>query len=125
MAATHLVDPDPAPLLIVGGAEDKADDCAILRELIRLGGGSSARVAVVTVASQVPREVGAGYVGTLTRLGAAHVEPVDVRERAQADDPAVLRAIEDASAVYFSGGIQGRIARLVGGTELHALLRRR
>jgi len=125
MSATELLEPDPGALLIVGGAEDKTGDCVILRELVRLGGGPSARIAVLTVASQFPREVGASYVRTLTRLGAAHVEPVDVRERAQADDPAVLRAIEDASAVYFSGGIQVRIARLIGGTELHAVLRRR
>src|SRR5205085_1441064 len=52
-------------------------------------------------------------------------EPVDIRVRAEADHPAVLSAIEDATAVYFSGGDQARIAALVGGTAFEAVLHRR
>jgi cyanophycinase len=125
MVSIEWLEPTGGPLVIVGGAEDKTGACVILRELVRLAGGALARIAVVTVASGYPSLVGARYVDVLTGLGAGHVEPVHVEYRAAADDPASIRVIEDASAVYFTGGIQSRIARRVGGSALAIVLHAR
>jgi cyanophycinase len=125
MGSIDLLERDCGPLLIVGGAEDKTGPCAILRELVRLAGGASARIVVLTAASEFPREVGAMYVDVLTRLGAGHVEPVHVRTRGEADHPEVLQAIERASAAFFTGGIQSRITDSIRGSRLHAALARR
>src|SRR4051812_21738593 len=125
MGTIDLLEPDCGPLLIVGGAEDKTGPCVILRELVRLAGGASARIAVLTAASEFPREVGCTYVDVLTRLGAGRVEPIHVRSRSEADRPETLRAIEGASAAFFTGGIQARIADSIRGTGLHASLERR
>lgn len=125
MGSTDLLEPTRGPLLIVGGAEDTSGACVILRELVRLGGGASAHIAVVTAASQFPLQVGERYVDVLTRLGAGRVQAVHIRDRSEADRPEVRRSIQDASAVYFTGGIQSRIAELIGGTGLQATLHRR
>ena len=108
MGAIDQLESGGGPLVIVGSAEDKTGACVVLRELIRLAGGASARIAERTVASQFPLRVGARYVEILTRLGAGHVEPIDARDRAEADRPHALQLIEAASAVYFTGGDQAR-----------------
>jgi cyanophycinase len=125
MGAINLPEPDCGPLLIVGGAEDKTGGCIILRELVRLAGSASARIAVLTVASEYPREVGDRYVDVLTHLGAGHVEQVHVQHRGEANPPEVLRAVDLASAVYFAGGIQSRITRMVADTALADSIHRR
>jgi cyanophycinase len=106
MRAIGFPEPGGGPLVIVGGAEDKAGACVVLRELVGLAGGASTRIAVLTVASEFPLQVGARYIEVLTRLGAGHVEALHVRDRGEAGRPDALRAIEAASAIYFTGGIQ-------------------
>ena len=113
------------PLVIVGGAEDKQDDCRILREFVRLAGGAKARVVVMTVASEWPDEVGAAYSEVLQRLGAKSVQALDVRTREQASEPALVQALDKATAVFFTGGDQMRITNLLGGTPADQALHRR
>jgi cyanophycinase len=115
----------PGPLVIIGGAEDKKGQCGVLREFVRLAGGSKARLIVMTVASEAPDEVGALYQQVFERLGARHVQVLDVRQRDQAGDPTLLGAVEKATAVFFTGGDQMRITNLLGGTAVDRLLRHR
>ena len=51
----------PGKLLLIGGGEDKEGDCAILKEFVRLSEGAKARVALMTVATDHPKESGAEY----------------------------------------------------------------
>jgi cyanophycinase len=113
------------PLVIIGGAEDKRGPCRILAEFVRLGGGPKARVVVMTVASEIPTEVGAVYDDVFRRLGAKQVQVLDVRQREQANDPALAEAITAASAVFFTGGDQVRITNLLGGTPTDRALHHR
>ena len=41
-------------LLIIGGNEDKVGDCAILKKFVALAGGRSAKIAVLTTATELP-----------------------------------------------------------------------
>jgi cyanophycinase len=125
MDTFDLPTPSGGPLVIVGGAEDKTEECVVLRELLRLAGGASARIAVLTLASQFPHEVGATYVDVLTRLGAGQVEAVHIRQPHEANLLETHRAVETASAVFFTGGIQSRITGLIKATHLETLLHRR
>src|SRR3954465_1492479 len=102
MGAIEPLEPNCAPLVIIGGAEGKTGACIILRDLVRLAGGASARIAVLTVASEFPRQVGDRYVNVLTRLGAGHVEPVHIGRGVPRDLAEAVRAIEQASAVFFT-----------------------
>src|SRR5215211_4064676 len=96
----------PGPLVIVGGAEDKRGECVILAEFLRLAGGPKAEILVMTVATQLPVEVGAEYTAVFERLGARQVHTWHVNSRQDANDPVLVEAIASASGVYFTGGNQ-------------------
>jgi cyanophycinase len=115
----------PAPLVIIGGAEDKTGDCRVLREFVRLAGGARGRLAVMTVATEHQSDVGAEYVRVFHKVGVKSVQPVEVTSRAEAADETVLEALEKATGVFFTGGNQMRITNLLGGTAIDQLLRRR
>lgn len=112
-------------LVIIGGAEDKEGDCKILREFVRLSGGLSARIVVMTVATELPKEVGDNYIRVFERLGVEDVRIADTVERADASSSSVLEAIDKATGVFFTGGDQARITDILRGTELHKALMRR
>jgi cyanophycinase len=115
----------PGPLIIIGGAEDRTGPCTILREFLRLSGGVKARIVVLTVASEHPREVGAEYLECLQRLGAKQVQVMDVREREQAHAAELIEAVSQATGVFFTGGDQLRVTNLLGGTPSDQMLHRR
>ncbi|MCL6633173.1 MAG: cyanophycinase [Alicyclobacillus herbarius] len=112
----------PGPLVIIGGAEDKQGECRILREFMRLGGDRHAHVLVMTVATELPVEVGMEYVDVFRRLGAADVRTFDVSHRNAANTDSAVQFIEDATCIFFTGGDQMRITKLLGGTRVDAAL---
>jgi cyanophycinase len=113
------------PLVVIGGAEDRDGTCAILSELVRLAGGEDARVVVLAVAAREPRRVGAAYVELFERLGVAAARTLEIGSREAANDGASVAALADATAVFFTGGDQVRITRLLGGTALDRALHER
>lgn len=115
----------PAPLVLIGGAEDRTGDARVLKEFVRLAGGARAKILVATVASEIPEEVGADYVANFRRLGCKDPGLLDVPDRATASGPDVLAKLEAATAVFFTGGNQLRITHLLGGTPIDQLLHRR
>lgn len=112
-------------LVIIGGAEDKEGDCIILREFVRRAGGVNARIAVMTVATGLPEEVGRTYTGVFERLGVEDVQIVDTAHSEDASAPKALEAIEKATGVFFTGGDQARITDLLKDTELDKAIHRR
>lgn len=112
-------------LVIIGGAEDKEGDCKVLREFVRRAGGTQARIVVMTVATELPREVGENYIRVFERLGAADVRIVDTVEREDASSASYLEAIEKSTGVFFTGGDQARITSILKGTEIDAAIHKR
>ncbi|WP_018131784.1 cyanophycinase [Effusibacillus pohliae] len=115
----------PGPLVVIGGAEDKQGECRILREFVRLAGGAHARIVVMTVATEFPLEVGAQYLEAFDRIGVEDVRTFDVSNRENANAPSAVKAIEQATGVFFTGGDQVRITSLLGGTKIDTLLHKR
>jgi len=111
--------------MAIGGAEDKTQQRLILDEFVRIAGGASARILVVPVASRTPVQTASRYVDAFGALGVADVEVLGVTTRAGANDPAAIAALEDATAVFFTGGDQLRITSILGGTSLDEALQRR
>jgi cyanophycinase len=109
-------------LIIIGGAEDKEGECQILREFIRRAGGRNAKIAIMTVATSSPEEVGSDYQDLFEKLGANQVEIVDTEEREDASDSRNLEVIEDSTGVFFTGGDQARITEILKNTEIDDLL---
>ena len=112
-------------LVIIGGAEDKDGDCIILREFVRRAGGVKARIVVMTVATELPREVGEDYMKVFERLGVEDVRIVDTVTREDASSSTYLEAIEKATGVFFTGGDQARITSILKDTEIDKLLHKR
>jgi cyanophycinase len=79
----------------------------------------------MTVATELPREVGEDYIRVFERLGAKDVRIVDTVERADASSGTYLEAIEKATGVFFTGGNQARITSTLRDTEMHKLLQKR
>ncbi|MEO0457154.1 MAG: cyanophycinase [Cyanobacteria bacterium P01_A01_bin.114] len=109
-------------LIIIGGAEDRYDDCLILREFLRCAGGVNARIAVLTAATSEPREAGETYIEVFERLGVEDVTVVNTRDRDEADTVEVLDAIATATGVFFTGGDQARIVETIKDTLLEDIL---
>lgn len=112
-------------LVIIGGAEDKEGDCKILREFVRRSGGLQARIAVMTVATGLPGEVGEQYIRIFERLGVEDVRVIDTARREDADDARAFEIIAQATGVFFTGGNQARITECLKDTELEATLHKR
>lgn len=111
-------------LLIIGGAEDKDGDNAVLRELVNLAGGQKGSVTVITVASKEPRAAGKEYIRVFGDLGAGDVAVLDIQTRGDAGEKSSVDRILSSDAVFFTGGDQLRITGLLGGTPVYHALHR-
>ena len=109
-------------LVIIGGAEDREGDCKILREFVRCAGGIDAKIVVMTVATESPREVGEDYIRVFERLGIENVRIIDTIEREDAETSRALEAVNEATGVFFTGGDQARITEILKDTTLHQAL---
>jgi cyanophycinase len=116
-------------LLVIGGAEDKKGEQVILKEFISLAGGDNARIVIMTVATEHPREVGEEYTRVFRQFmknpTADQVQCIHIESREEAQHEKALAAIEPATGVFFTGGDQFRITSLLGGTRVDALLHAR
>lgn len=108
--------------IVLGGGDDDAL-LALLCEQLPVGAGP---VEVVpTAATQQALKTGRNYVAALHELGCTQAKVLRVDERHPADRPAVLRRLERASAVFFTGGDQERITEFWLHTPAAELLRQR
>ncbi len=111
-------------LVIIGGAEDKRADKAILKEVIKLAGGESSHIALITTATNSPEEVGLEYKKLFGELGARSVVSIIITSRESANNIEGLKALDDATCIFFVGGDQLRISSILGGTEVHRKLKK-
>jgi cyanophycinase len=102
---------------VIGGAEDRTGSRVVLREFVRLAGGDGSRVAVVATASSLGDEILDEYERVFRDLGAADVLRLRPASRTEADDPALVAALDDVDAVFMTGGNQLKLTQVVGGTR--------
>lgn len=113
------------PLLIVGGGEDKQDQCTILREFVALSGGEQARIAVLTAATTHPHEAGDRYLPVFRHLGVETAHTLHIHSPEDAMSGGVLDMIDWCTGLYIIGGSQYRLVRrLAGSPALAAILAR-
>jgi cyanophycinase len=108
-------------LVIIGGHEDKEGDREILREVARLARGG--RLVLATVASHQPEGYFESYQKAFAALGLHDLVELYVHERAEAQDPRLMRALDGAAGVFFSGGDQLRISSQLGDTPVERRVR--
>jgi cyanophycinase len=120
-------------LLIIGGAEDTGskskssknaeesknfEHFELLRELMPSEGKKGHRIEVITTASEEPHEMGKKYMSAFENADISNVGIIHVSSREEAKDPDVIKRIEKANAIFFSGGDQFRLSTILGSTEI-------
>jgi len=110
------------PIALVGAGEFLPAMDAFDRALLDATGRDRPRVAILPTASfpdgeEVFQRWAAMGVAHFAGLG-AEVEPVLVRDRAAAADPAACQAVGEADLVYLSGGRPAHLLRTLEGTRL-------
>jgi cyanophycinase len=107
--------PVPIKQVLIGGHEDKDDDCTILKEVVRHV--HNGRLVIATVASETPEEYFKEYHRIFTYLGIKEIMQLYIAERAECADEEKLRVFDNIDGVFFSGGDQLRISSQIGDTE--------
>ena len=110
--------PEPGPVMIVGGAEDKLGDRVILSRFVQLAGGEDARIVVITTASSLGESAADVYREIFLALGAVEVVGVRPLTRTEANAAAVAQPLKQATGIFLSGGNQLRLSSIVAGTRL-------
>ena len=111
----------PGPLIVIGGHEDKEGDRVILREIARHLQGK--KLVVATVASHQPEGYFDSYVQGFKGLGVGELVELYVHDRAETHESKLLRLLDDAGGVFFTGGDQLRITSQIGDTEIERRVR--
>jgi cyanophycinase len=105
-------------LLLIGGAEDKLRQRQILTRFVSLAGGTDARVVVISTASSLGDEATELYLSLFRQMGVGDVRGMRPLVREDANDPRLVSALDDATAIFMTGGNQLRLASVIGGTQL-------
>ncbi len=104
--------------MVIGGAEDKLRKRTILKEFVAACGGADARIAVIPTASSLGDEVVDVYDALFRRLGAGEVVAVRPTSRDEARDPDLVKAIDEATGVFMTGGNQLKLSSIICGTPV-------
>ena len=110
-------------LIIIGGHEDRdpKSDRTILREVARRVRGG--KLVLATVASHRPEGYFDDYEKAFGDLELGELVELYVENRTEAGDREKLAVIDDAAAIFFSGGDQLRITSQIGDTGIEAKVR--
>lgn len=103
-------------IMLIGGAEDKAGEQVILKDVARRAGAG--KLVIATVATAHPEDAWRDYQKTFKALGVRRLAHLHVRDRNAAHDEATAGMVDDARVIFFTGGDQVRITSLIGGTPL-------
>lgn len=116
------VGPASGSLVIVGGG---MTDPSIVKRFVELAGGGEARIVVVPTAGgrETYDESNCGL-ATWQQMDAASVTCLHTNDPAEADTEEFVLSIREATAVWFNGGRQWRIADSFLGTLAEAEFRR-
>lgn len=123
-------------LIPIGGNEDKGIEESeiytlefieegILYHVLKAAGGKTANVVIIPTASSIPVEVGENYKQAFETLGCKNIHVLDIREKAQSEDPAAIALVKEADCLLFSGGDQSNITKYIRHTRLHEIIQDR
>jgi cyanophycinase len=86
---------------------------------------SDPRMVVMTVATSEEEDAARKYGKLFRKRSINHVSMVHISDREHAYDPGSLKKVEQADALFFTGGDQQNITGLMGGSPLDTLLKQR
>ncbi len=106
----------------IGGGEERTPDSSILQRFVALCGDSDARIVVIPTASQLA-ETGGHYIKLFQQMGVEQVSSIRMEERSDASNPDYLKALNNATGIFITGGNQLRLSTILGGTPVAQTLR--
>lgn len=121
-------------MIPIGGNEDKGDrwnsrlsfhEKGILSHVLQEGRGKDSKVVVIPTASKIPEEVGENYIKAFYKLGCSNVTVLNITRRNHAENKEMLKHVEQADCIMFSGGNQSRISLKIGNTTMHRIMQAR
>lgn len=125
MSTNTSIGKKPAGTLIaIGGKENKSGHLAVLARVIRQAGKPKPVVCLVTLATESPGKLENLYrhaFGTSVK----ELSVIHYKRASMADKPENLQKVSDCDVVFFSGGDQLKLCRLITGTELLQLIQNR
>lgn len=98
-------------LVLIGGAEDRRDAKWVLRSLVEEHKVS--RIAIIPTATLYPGECSDDYYYAFRDLGVSDIEIFDIRESRDARKSEYLGKLERVQMVFFTGGDQVRLTRIL------------
>ena len=104
--------------MIIGGAEDKLRRRTILTDFVAVAGGADARIVVIPTASSLGGEVVEVYDALFRKLGAGEVTACRPESREDAHDPDLVKLVDEATAVFMTGGNQLKLSAVICGTPV-------
>lgn len=115
-------------MLIIGGAEDigesldscqndeKLDRYEILRELFNAA--KNKKIEIITSGSRFQADVKRRYQKAFLDIGCPNPGFIQIESKMEARDKHLLSKVDEADAIFFTGGDQFRLATIIGGTRL-------
>jgi cyanophycinase len=104
-------------LIIIGGKEDRSNQKTILSEVARRVGGGKLVVSTVAVPSK-PDGLFEQYEKAFRSLGVKHIYNLEINAREDAHQDSKVRILDNATAVFFTGGDQMKITSQIGDTPI-------
>ena len=109
------------PLVIAGGGELPSE---VLERFVKLAGGEKTLLIIIPTASELTDKqlsqdaVKARLVEPWVKLGVDRIHVMHTRSREKANDAEFVEPLRHATAVWFEGGQQSRLAEAYLGTEV-------
>ena len=103
-------------LIIVGGGSMADSLYHIFGEL---AGGKEKSLVIIPTAMSDDGIAENTFKDRFSKIGFSNIQVVHTRDRAKVDLPENIKKIQNASAIYFTGGDQSRIADVFFGTKIH------
>src|SRR5262245_39396586 len=103
-------------LFIIGGHEDPHSNRVILKafaERVRAG-----KLVLTAIAGKEPHLYTEEYHRALRACGIRHIHRLEINSREEAKKESNVRVLEDATAVFFTGGDQLKITTQIGDTPV-------
>src|SRR5688572_17419628 len=104
-------------LIIIGGKEERASGEIILEEIARRVGAGKLVVSTVAIPGN-PDGLFEEYEKAFRGLGVKHVYNLEIADRHEATLESKLRILDNATAVFFTGGDQVKITSQIGDTPI-------
>ncbi len=114
-------EPHPGPLIIIGGAEDRAGERRILRVFAEQVAGG--RAVLATVATELPQEHAEMYEAAFSDLGIGELAVLHLDDLSEERDAASVAILDGAAGIFLTGGDQPRVSPRLGDTPVHDRIR--